>query len=98
MTKDSDAKKLYTQCCDAYHKWLLRQEINDHSGGLLSPGHFYDAYNVPAELLFMKLNSSTQEFPERVYAEFDGNLLEMVNKKAPYDRKNNVLRISEQKD
>lgn len=83
MTKDSDAKKLYTQCCDAYHKWLLRQEINDHSGGLLSPGHFYDAYNVPAELLFMKLNSSTQEFPERAYAEFDGNLLEMVNKKSP---------------
>ncbi len=95
MTKDSDAKKLYTQCCDAYHKWLLRQEINDHSGGLLSPGHFYDAYNVPAELLFMKLNSSTQEFPERAYAEFDGNLLEMVNKKAPYDREKLKIMFSE---
>lgn len=84
------ARQLYQQCQKAYHDYL---NIPNHARSLLQidgksidvPSNFYDAYNVPAELLYKEIRVNKVDDGDRI--DFDHRLLLMMHKKQDFDRK-----------
>ncbi len=81
------AKQLYLQCQGAYEQYIsspnhAKSILQDGDENIDIPNHFYDAYNVPAELLYSELYGSNGGKAERII--FDRNLLIMLHKKQEF--------------
>ncbi len=83
-------RQLYQQCQEAYSDYV---NIPNHAKSILQkgdenidvPSNFYDAYNVPAELLFRELYGGKGTEGNRF--SFDDKLLLMMHKKQTFDIK-----------
>ncbi|CAN5658780.1 hypothetical protein BH23PAT2_BH23PAT2_10150 [soil metagenome] len=82
------AKQLYLQCQNAYEQYIssphAKSILQDGDENIDMPNHFYDAYNVPAELLYSELYDSKGGKAERII--FDRNLLLMLHKKQGFSK------------
>ncbi|GEM_PF-801642 len=86
-SKKERARQYYEQCQEAYGEFLTiphaQSILNANGKEIDMPSPFYDAYNVPAELLRAEVRSDATSEGDRMG--FEHKLVEMMHDKAPFD-------------
>lgn len=86
-SKRERARQYYEQCQEAYDEFLTiphaKSILNVNGRDIDMPSSFYDAYNVPAELLRSVTRPDATSDGDRTGFEY--KLLEMMHDKAPFD-------------